>query len=165
MIHNHPILHLLVLMLGVTCLLSCTTAPPPDTSEEDSQAIKAASSQFVENFNSQDFAALAAIFADDAKLISPNFEMIVGRESIQVWFGESGANLQLTTIDLHMNGDMAYVVGEYMIAIQPGMTYGTISDNGNYVEIWKRTNGLWMLDLLIWNSNLPDPVSIELFIR
>ena len=165
MIHNHPILHLLVLMLGVTCLLSCTTAPPPDTSEEDNQAIKAASSQFVENFNSQDFAALAAIFTDAAKLIPPNFEMIVGRESIQVWFGESGANLQLTMIDLHMNGDMAYVVGEYMIAIQPGMTYGTISDNGNYVEIWKRTNGLWMLDLLIWNSNLPDPVSIELFIR
>ncbi|MCH7520039.1 MAG: nuclear transport factor 2 family protein [Candidatus Dadabacteria bacterium] len=164
MIHNHPILHLLVLMLGVTCLLSCTTAPPPDTSEEDSQAIKAASSQFVENFNSQDFAALAAIFTDAAKLIPPNFEMIVGRESIQVWFGESGANLQLTMIDLHMNGDMAYVVGEYMIAIQPEEGEA-LSDNGNYVEIWKRTNGFWMLDLDIWNSNVPLPVPIELFIR
>jgi len=164
MIHNHPILHLLVLMLGVTCLLSCTTAPPPDTSEEDSQAIKAASSQFVENFNSHDFAALAAIFTDAAKLIPPTFEMIVGRESIQVWFGESGANLQLTMIDLHMNGDMAYVVGEYMIAIQPEEGEA-ISDNGNYVEIWKRTNGSWMLDLDIWNSNVPIPVPIELFIR
>ena len=51
MIHNHPILYLLVLMLAVPFLVSCTTPPPPDTTAEDTQAINAAIKQFADAFN------------------------------------------------------------------------------------------------------------------
>ena len=154
MMHNKSILYLLVLMFAVPLLVSCSTPPPPDTSAEDGRAIKAASAQFVDNFNAHDIAALAAIYAVDAKLIPPNFEMIVGRENIEGWFNEAGGTLQLTMIDLDVKGDMAHVLGDYMINIPMGEGE-SINDTGNYVEIWKRVNGAWMLDLDIWNSNVP----------
>jgi len=160
MIHNKPILYILVLMLAVPLLLSCTTAPPPDTSAADTESIKAASAQFVDNFNSADFEALSAIYTEDAKLIPPNFPMIVGRENILGWFSNAGGTLQLTMIDLQMNGDMANVLGDYTISSQSEEGEGW-SESGNYVEQWKRANGAWKIDLDIWNSSVPLPMPEE----
>ena len=89
--------------------------------------------------------------------------MIVGREGIlafyQGLFG-GGNNLQLTVIELSVNGDMAHDIGTYTLTIQPeeGEAF---SDNGKYVEIWKRENGSWKIDLLIFNSNVPLPTAEE----
>ena len=164
MIHNHPILYLLVLMLAVPFLVSCTTAPPPDTTAEDSQAIRAATKQFVDAINRGDAAAVAAHYTEEAKRLPPNRQMIVGRESIQAHyqgiFDAGVSDLQLTVIDLHVNGDMAHVVGKYTVTIQPDEGEA-ISDNGKYVDIWKRENGSWKLDVVIFNSSIPLPVPEE----
>ena len=85
MIHNHPIISLLVLMLAMPFLVSCTTAPQ-DTTAEDSQAIRAASKQWVDAFNQADAAATAAIYTEDAKMLPPNSSIIIGREGIQAFF-------------------------------------------------------------------------------
>ena len=164
MIHNHPILYLLVLTLAVPFLVSCTTAPPPDTTAEDSQAIRAATKQFVDAINRGDAAAVAAHYTEEAKRLPPNRQMIVGRESIQAHyqgiFDAGVSDLQLTVIDLHVNGDMAHVVGKYTVTIQPDEGEA-ISDNGKYVDIWKRENGSWKLDVVIFNSSIPLPVPEE----
>ena len=164
MIHNHPIFYMLVLTLAVPFLVSCTTAPPPDTSAQDSQAIKAASAQWVDAFNKGDAAALAMLYTEEAKLLQPNSPMIVGREGIQAVFqgffdnGASDATLQV--IELSVSGDMAHVVGKYSLTIQPEQGVA-ISGNGKYVEIRKRGNGAWMIDVDIWNSSVPLPVPEE----
>ena len=164
MIHNHRIPSLLVMMLAVPFLVSCTTAPPPDTSAEDSRAIEAVSKQWVDAFNRGDAAAVVALYTEEAKLLPPNSPMIVGRESIQASFqadfDASGYDLQLTVIDLHVNGDMAHEVGKYTLTIQPEEGEA-ISDSGKYVWIWKRVNGSWKVDVLIWNSSLPLPTAEE----
>ena len=156
MIQNHSIFYFVVLTLTVPFLVSCSTAPPPDTSAEDSQAIRAASRQWVDNYNSGDFAALAALYTEEAKNLPPNRQMIVGRAGIQDSFGDGGGDLQLTMIDLQLKGDMAHVVGEYTFTMQPEEGEA-ISDNGKYVEIWKRENGTWMINVSIWNSSVPRP--------
>jgi len=166
MIHNHPILHLLVLMLAVTFLLSCTTASPPDTSVEDSRSIKTASIQFADAFNQGDAASVAALYTLEAKLLQPNGPMIIGGESIQAmfqgWFDAGVGDLQPTVIDLHVNGDMAYIVGKYSLTIQLQPEEGeAISDSGKYVEIWKRENGSWKIDVDIFNSSVPLPAPEE----
>ena len=162
MIHNRPILSLLVLMLAVPFLVSCTTAPPPDTTAEDSQAVRAASKQWVDAFNRGDAAAVAALYTEEAKRLPPNSPMIVGRENIQAFIqaaNDAGAgDLQATIIELHVNGDMAYEVGKYTLTIQPEEG-DAISDNGKYVEIWTRVNGSWKMDVDIWNSSLPLPTA------
>ena len=161
---NHPILSLLVITLAVPFLVSCTTAPPPDTTAEDLQAIKAVSEQFVEAFNRGDAAAVAAIFIEEANLLPPNSPIIVGRESIQAlyqgWFDAGVGDLQATVTDLHVNGDMAHDVGKYTLTIQPEEGEAII-DDGKYVEIWKRENGSWKMDVDIWNSSLPLPAPEE----
>ena len=163
MIHNHRILSLLVLMLTLLFLLGCAPAPP-DTTAEDLQTIKASSEQYVEVFNRGDAAAFAALFTEGAKLLPPNSPMLVGRESIQAsvqgFFDAGASNLQSTVIDLHVNGDMAYVVGKYTLTIQPEEGEA-ISVIGKYVTIWKRENGSWKYDVDIWNSSVPLPVPEE----
>ena len=160
MLQNHSMNYVLFLMLTVSLLVSCTTAPPPDTSAADAESIRAASSQFADRFNSHDMAALASAYSIDARIIPPNFEMIVGRDNIQAWFEQADANLELTITDLQVSGDMAYVVGDYVISSQPEEGEGW-NDTGNYVEIWKKINGTWMFDLDIWNTNVPVPAPEE----
>jgi len=167
MIHSRPILYLLVIMLAVPFIVSCTTAPPPpplDTSAEDSRAIETASAQWVDAFNKGDVAAFAALYTQEAKLLQPNIPMIVGRENIhanfQGFFEHGSRDIQLSVIELFANGDMAHKVGTYTLTIQPEEGE-SISDNGKYVEIWKRVNGTWMLDVDIWNTSVPFPVAEE----
>ena len=164
MIHNHPIISLLALMLAVPFLVSCTTAPPPDTSAADGEAIKAVSKQWVDAFNRGDAAAIAAIYTEDAKRFPPNSPMIVGRESIQAWIQvglDAGiGNLQATMIELSINGDMAYEIGEYTLTIEPEEGEAT-GDSGNYVEIWKRVNGSWKISTDIFNISVPIPTAEE----
>ncbi|TFB12676.1 nuclear transport factor 2 family protein [Candidatus Marinimicrobia bacterium MT.SAG.4] len=87
--------------------------------------------------------------------------MIVGWEGLQAHFQatfDAGAgDLQLTAIDLSVNGDMAHVVGKYTVTIQPEEGEA-ISDSGKYVELWKRENGSWKMNTDIWNTSAPLPV-------
>ena len=161
---NHPIQYLLVIMLAMPFLVSCTTAPPPDTSAEDSQAINAVRKQYADAFNRGDAAAVAALFADEAKLLPPNSPMIVGREgiqaSVQAGIDAGLGDLQATVIELSINGDVAHLVGKYTLTIQPEEDEA-ISVIGKYVTIWKRENGSWKYDVDIWNSSLPLPTAKE----
>ncbi len=160
MVHKHPTLSLLVLTLAIPFLVSCTTATQ-DTTAEDGQAIRAASKQWEDNFDSGDLAAFATHYTEEAKVLPPNNQMVTGRESIQEFFqafyDAGGRDLHLTVIDLHVSGDMAHVVGKYTLTIQPEEGEA-ISDNGKYVEIWKRENGSWKMITATWNSSLPLPV-------
>ena len=164
MIHNRPILYLLVIMLAVPCMLSCSTAPPPGTSAEDLQAIKAASEQVINANNQGDAAAVAALYTEEAKRLPPNSQMIVGRESIQASvqaaFDAGAGDLRITMIELSVSGDMAHEVGKFTLTIQPEEGEA-ISESGKYVTIWKRVNGNWKIDVLIWNSSVPLPVPDE----
>ncbi len=164
MIHNHSILYLLVIMLAVPFLVSCTTAPPPDTTAEDLQAIKAASEQVINASNQGDAATLAAYYTEEAKRLPPNSLMIVGRESIQAilqaGFDAGVGDLRITMIELSVSGDMAHEVGKYTNTTQPEEGEA-ISDSGKYVTIWKRVNGTWKIDVLIFNTSIPLPVPDE----
>jgi len=164
MIHKHPILYLLAITLAVPFLVSCTTAPPPDTTAEDLQAIKAVSEQVINANNQGDAAATAAYYTEEAKRLPPNSPMIVGREniqaSIQAALDAGAGNLHITMIELSVSGDMAHEVGKYTLTIQPEEGEA-ISDSGKYVTIWKRVNGSWKIDVLIFNSSIPLPVPEE----
>jgi len=164
MIHNRQILSLLALTLALPFLASCTTAPPPDTTAEDLQAVEAASERWVDAFNQGDAAAIAALYTEEANLLPPNSSIVVGREAIQAvlqgFFDAGAGNYQSTDLELSVNGDMASVVGKHTLTIQPegGEAF---SVNGKFVAIWKRENGSWKLDVGIWNSSVPLPVPEE----
>ena len=161
--HNHPILFLLVIMLAGPFMVSCEKAAK-DTSAEDLQAVKAASEQFTNAYNQGDAAALAALFTEEAKRLPPNNPMMVGRESIQAIYEASFnggvSDLQLTVIDFNVGGNMAHEVGKYTVTIR-SEEGEAISESGKYVRIWKRVNGSWKVDVLIFNSSEPLPAPEE----
>ena len=163
MIHNHPILSLLVLMLAVPFLVSCEKAAK-DTTAEDLQAIKAIGKQFTVNFNSGNIDAIATRYSEEPKILPPNNPVIADIEDIQAVFQglyDVGArDMQLTVIDFNVNGDMAHSVGKFTFTIQPEEGEA-INERGKYVELWKRVNGSWKLDVVIWNTSVPLSVPEE----
>ena len=164
MIHKHTIQYLLVIMLALPFLASCTTAPPPDTTAEDLQAIKAIGKQFTDNFNYGNIAAIASRYSEEPKILPPNSQIIAEIEGIQAFFQgfyDVGArDLQLTVIDFNVNGDMAHSVGKFTFTIQPEEGEA-INESGKYVELWKRVNGSWKMITATWNSSVPLPTTEE----
>ena len=156
-----------VMFLGMS-LISCTgTQEQAETEEPEQvidlaqvqQAIEEANAKFGEAIRAGDAAALAALYAEDARLLPPNREMIRGREGVEAfWAGGMQMGIKdvvLTTMEVMIMGDMVCEIGRADVTIQPeGME--TIQDNGKYVVIWKKTpDGAWQLYVDIWNTNLP----------
>jgi len=123
------------------------------------QLIEEANVKFGEAVRSGDAAALAILYTEDAKLLPPNSEMIVGREGIEVFWG-GGLQMGikdaiLTTVEVLEMGSMVCEIGKYDLTIQPE-GQEAINDNGKYVVIWEKdADGTWKLHVDIWNTSLP----------
>jgi ketosteroid isomerase-like protein len=116
-------------------------------------AIESASKKFAEVFSKGDAAALAAMYADGARVLPPNSTMVEGRQRIQeLWQNliNTGAQLSLSTTDVEGRGDLAYEVGTYNLTNPDGK-----ADTGKYVVVWRRQKDAWKLAADIWNSDLP----------
>ena len=123
------------------------------------QAIEETNTQFCEAVNRGDAAAVAALYAEDAKLLPPNSEMVSGRQAIQAfWEGalEMGLwDINLEGVDVGCDGDMAYEIGTYTLNIQPEGGQA-MTDTGKYVVVRKRqADAVWKWSVDIWNSNVP----------
>ena len=106
-----------------------------------------------------DAAALAALYAADARLMPPGAEEIEGRDAIQAaWqqFIDMGAKHgTLTTVSVEQQGDLAVEIGCYELTIEPAGA-PAMQDEGKYVVVRHRdAGGSWSWTADIWNSNLP----------
>ncbi len=123
------------------------------------QSIEEANVKFGEAVRSGDATALATLCTEDARLLPPNSEMIVGREGIEgFWGGGLQMGIKdaiLTTVEVFVMGDMVCEIGKYDLTIQPE-GQEAIEDNGKYLVIWKKAaDGTWKLHVDIWNTSLP----------
>jgi ketosteroid isomerase-like protein len=115
---------------------------------------------FVQAINHRDVQGIGSVYAKNARLLPPNSDMLEGRENIKAfWQGALDIGLHdiaLRTVELTLVGDTAYEVGAYSFKIKTG-TGESISDNGNFVVIWKlQEDGSWKWQIDIWNTNLPS---------
>ena len=123
------------------------------------QSIEEANVKFGDAVRAGDAAALANLYAEDARLLPPNSEMIQGREGVEAfWAGGIQMGIKdvvLTTADIMGMGDMVCEIGKANVTIQPEGGEA-MEDIAKYVVIWKKTaDGAWKLYVDIWNSNLP----------
>lgn len=123
------------------------------------QAIEKANAKFGEAVRKGDGAAIAALYAEDAKLLPPNSEMIQGKDGIKAfWTGGLQMGIKdavLKTVEVLGMRDVVYEIGKYDLTIKPE-GQGTIKDIGKYLVIWKRSaDGTWKLLVDIWNTNIP----------
>ena len=125
------------------------------TSASQRAAIVAANANFIAVFRAADAGAVADCYTDDAQLLPANSEPVSGRGAIEsFWRGAMGmgiASVNLETLEVEGQGDLAVEVGRYTLA---GADGGAL-DNGKYVVVWHRDAGTWKLHRDIWTTSRP----------
>jgi len=122
-------------------------------------SIEAQNAKYVAAFNSQEAEKVALLHTENAIVMPPNHPAVKGREDIQSLIEadiEGGIrDLSLTTLSMVAADGVVSEVGKYSLNIQ--LEAGeSIPDSGKYVVVWKRQpDGAWLLDVDIWNSDLP----------
>jgi uncharacterized protein (TIGR02246 family) len=119
------------------------------------EKILAANEKFMDTFRSGDFAKLASFYTEDAKLLPPGSEMLVGRENVQnFWKGASEMGIKavrLETSDVLESDQIAVENGRYTLTIQSDEST-SVEEVGKYVVVWKFAED-WKLHVDIWNSD------------
>ena len=125
------------------------------------QQIKNTDDQFADAFNRGDLAAIVALHADDALLLSPDSPAERGSEAVRLGFKElldaGWKNLSFTSVELGSGGDIAYQVGKFA-ADAPTSSGGSNRVTGNYVDIYKlHEDGALKIQVTSFNFNEPLP--------
>lgn len=129
-------------------------------SAEDRAAIVEAADAYVAAMREADWECVAGSFSEDAVRIPPNDEPHQGRQAIENWL--SGIE-ELTSYELERDqidgaDGVAYIRGRYAITLRPVGAPAPISDQGDFLEIWRLgRDGRWSITEAIWNTRLPLP--------
>jgi uncharacterized protein (TIGR02246 family) len=143
--------------------LAACQAPAPEVgplSEEDVAAIEASTDGFAETAVAGDWAALAALFTEEAVLMPPNGPVVEGRVVIQAFLEPFPPITQFesTIVQIDGRGDLAFVRASYSQGYIDEGTPESIHITGKYVQIWrKQPDGKWLIAAHIFNFDLPLP--------
>lgn len=114
--------------------------------------------EFAAAVKAKDAAKVASLYTEDAVLMPPNEPMVKGRQTIQAFmqrqFDGGIQEVTFSHLESATSGATGYAAGTYVLSFkskdgQPG------TDNGKYLEIWKRIGGEWKIAYDIFNSDKP----------
>jgi uncharacterized protein (TIGR02246 family) len=122
--------------------------------------IEAAEAAWLTAFNGGDASGVAQLYAEEARLLPPNTDIVAGRPAIEGFVKEflaMGATLSFELVAVHDAGDLNVAVGRYQMELRPPGAEPQ-QDNGKFVEVWTRqADGSWQIVDDIFNSSLPAP--------
>lgn len=168
-------LRLSLLLVPVLALFACDAGPtagaPADPAPRASsaaanddpagvrRAIEGNNARLIRTFLDGDAAAAASLFAEDAMLLFPGMEMLVGRPAIQQGFaGIFGAVRYIEVVadirEVQVFGDYAVEVGTSRFTYQ--VAGQTVTERGKYLVTWKRQPaGNWLIHRDVSNGSPP----------
>jgi uncharacterized protein (TIGR02246 family) len=153
-------------LLGwVAITLTSTACQPPvqevsRLSEDDVAAIRTFFEVHRQNALASDWAADAALYAEDAVRLPPNGGPIRGRAAIQAALAQVDTVLDFTvnTVEIDGRRDLAYAWNSYSVTSVLGGTAEPITATGKALVILrKQPDGSWLFHRVIWNSDEPPP--------
>ena len=142
---------------GLIVLFAACKVAPPDLSEADRTAIRAATDSFVANQRARRDSATAQMYTENASLMPPNAGIVEGRAAIRAWLAAFPAmsGFTLTPIEMEGRGDLAYVRGTYSFTLVGPDGHQIGEDRGKFVEVRRKVEGKWLVVADIYNSDLP----------
>jgi uncharacterized protein (TIGR02246 family) len=148
--------HILAVMLLALIIAACQAPAPPTLTDADTAAIRASNASYATAVKAKDWAALAALYAQDAVILPPNHRAVEGRASIQAYFSAFPpmSAFELQIVELDGRGDLAFVRGTYTLTVNPEGA-PPVTDTGNWLEIRrKQSDGSWTIYRDTWNSDV-----------
>ena len=148
------------IVAGLIVLFAACKVAPPDLSEADRVAIRAATDSFVAHQRARRDSATAELFSEDARFMPPNGGITEGRPAIRAWLAAFPpmANFTLTPIEIEGRGDLAYVRGTFSYTLVGADGHQIGEDRGKYLEIRrKQPDGKWLMTIDIYNSDFGIP--------
>lgn len=116
------------------------------------RAIDAVNRRFEAAANRGDFAAMAEVYADDARLLPPDAPIVSGKAAIADFWRAAGPALnlravRLETLEIDVAGDRAVEIGTAYLTLAEGAA------RMKYVVAWRRgADGEWRFAVDIWNA-------------
>src|SRR2546427_1637294 len=108
--------------------------------------IEAVNAKWIDFFNKDDFAGVAALYTEDATAFPPGSGMVKGRAAIEaVWkrMAEQVSDPKLTTLDVKPLGpSAAREIGAFSLKTK-GSTLQDVT--GKYPVVWEETGSAWTL--------------------
>jgi len=139
-----------------------TPPPPPDTHDADVKAIHDLEVQQNKDWAAKNLDGIAAIYADDAVLMTPGGNPISGKEAIRdgikQMVGDPALSLtfEASRTDVAKSGDLGYTQGSYKMTLTDSATHKVINDHGSYVTTYrKQADGSWKAVADIATSEVP----------
>ena len=131
-------------------------------SETDLKAIDTVRSAHIAALNTSDGQAWAALFADDAVQMPPNFPANTGKARIASWsqafLAPFRIQFALAVDEVRVLGEWAMESGHFTVSLTPKVGGAAMQDTGKYITIYQRTPGnKWQIARDIWNSDNPPP--------
>ncbi|KPK82033.1 MAG: hypothetical protein AMS25_03900 [Gemmatimonas sp. SM23_52] len=128
-----------------------------DLSDADVAAVNRAAEGYMQAALAGDGAGFASHYAEDALLFAPNAPAVEGRAAIQASMtGPAPADFSTTARAVEGCGSLAVRWGTYVWTSAAEGAAQPVTDNGKFVELWKRQpDGTWLMTLDIWNSDMP----------
>ena len=119
------------------------------------EGIAATNAAFMRAFELGDAGDIAELYTDDARLLPPGADLIVGKHGVKAFWSmviDMGiASATLETVELAEFGDTAVEEGRFKLLSADGQ----IVDHGKFVVVWKDDGGTCKLHQDIWNSSQP----------
>ena len=145
-------------LLTVGC--SNTSAPPPDTSAADLQAVKDVETAWVKDAASKDPDKWASYFTEDGSGLYPGGPTLNGRAAIKAAMAplmtdpNFSLTFQSTRAMASKGGDMIYSQGTYVMTISDPKTKQPITDRGKFLTVYmKQPDGSWKAVADAFNSD------------
>src|SRR4051794_14988442 len=121
---------------------------------QDKAVIQKLDDQFAAAFNGGDYAAVAAIYSEDAAILPPSAEMMKGRQAIQTFWsktGEAVGNAKLVAVDgTPLGNDTAREIGTFSLKTKGP---SPVELTGKFVVVWRKIGTDWKLWTDIWNMD------------
>ena len=112
-------------------------------------------------FNSGDAAKLASLYAEEAVSMPPNSATVSGRKAIQAefesFFASNLARHETMVDQILERGDLTIEVARYRLTFRPRAGGTEVVETGRHIEIRRKIEGQWKIELEIWNSDMPLP--------
>jgi uncharacterized protein (TIGR02246 family) len=120
---------------------------------QEKATIEKLNNAFVVALKNGDFAAVAALYTEDAAVLPPGATLIKGRSLIQAFWTKAGkgvSDIKLTTVDVKPIGpDTAREIGRFTLTTKEKQSQQVV---GKYVALWQRVESTWKLANDVWIS-------------